>query len=85
MTDRNKMKRGGNVMELVIGGKYQHYKGNYYKVIGVAKHSETLEELVIYQALYGDNELWARPKEMFLDKVSVEGIEKDRFKYILGE
>lgn len=79
------MKRGGNVMELVIGGKYQHYKGNYYKVIGVAKHSETLKELVIYQALYGDNELWARPKEMFLDKVSVEGIEKDRFKYILGE
>lgn len=79
------MKREGNVMELVIGGKYQHYKGNYYKVIGVAKHSETLKELVIYQALYGDNELWARPKEMFLDKVSVEGIEKDRFKYILGE
>lgn len=79
------MKRGGNVMELVIGGKYQHYKGNYYKVIGVAKHSETLKELVIYQALYGDNELWARPKEMFLDKVNVEGIEKDRFKYILGE
>lgn len=79
------MKGGGNVMELVIGGKYQHYKGNYYKVIGVAKHSETLEELVIYQALYGDNELWARPKEMFLDKVSVEGVEKDRFKYILGE
>lgn len=72
-------------MGLVIGGKYQHYKGNYYKVIGVAKHSETLKELVIYQALYGDNELWARPKEMFLDKVSVEGIEKDRFKYILGE
>ena len=72
-------------MELVIGGKYQNYKGNYYKVIGVAKHSETLKELVIYQALYGDNELWARPKEMFLDKVSVEGIEKDRFKYILGE
>ncbi|MFQ7131452.1 MAG: DUF1653 domain-containing protein [Dorea formicigenerans] len=72
-------------MELVIGGKYQHYKGNYYKVIGVAKHSETLKELVIYQALYGDNELWARPKEMFLDKVNVEGIEKDRFKYILGE
>lgn len=66
-------------MELVIGGTYRHYKGNCYKVIGVAKHSETLEELVVYQALYGEKLLWARPKQMFLDKVIVNGIEKDRF------
>ena len=59
-------------------GKYQHYKGNFYEVLGVARHSETLEELVVYRALYhhevyGDNSLWVRPKAMFLETVVVEG------------
>lgn len=72
-------------MNLVIGGTYRHYKGNYYKVIGVAKHSETLEELVIYQALYGEKLLWARPKKMFLDNVIINGIEEDRFQLISGQ
>ncbi|CAG1023230.1 hypothetical protein DOJK_02184 [Patescibacteria group bacterium] len=67
-------------------GIYQHYKGNKYLVIGIAKHSETLEELVVYITLY-DNELskiWVRPLEMFLEDIEFEGKTVPRFKY-LGE
>ena len=69
-------------MNLVIGGIYRHYKGNYYTLVGIAKHSETLEELVIYQAQYGDKALRARPLKMFFDKVIVNGVEVNRFEYI---
>lgn len=69
-------------MNLVIGGIYRHYKGNYYTLIGIAKHSETLEELVVYQAQYGDKKLWVRPLKMFMDKVAVNGNKVDRFKFI---
>ena len=65
--------------ELVIGGKYQHFKGNYYKVLDCGKHSETLEEYVVYQALYGGFGTWVRPKEMFLEMVDVDGESKPRF------
>lgn len=64
-------------------GKYQHYKGNYYQVIGVAQHSETLEKLVVYKALYqpeGEN-LWVRPLHMFTETVLVGGKETPRFNY----
>ncbi|MFH1170621.1 MAG: DUF1653 domain-containing protein [Candidatus Vogelbacteria bacterium] len=63
-------------------GKYQHYKGKQYEVIGLAKHSETLEELVVYKALYGENDLWVRPKKMFLEMVEVEGKKMPRFKHL---
>jgi hypothetical protein len=62
-------------------GTYLHYKGNRYQVIGVAKHSETEQPLVVYRALYGAQELWARPKTMFLEKVTVNGQEVPRFAY----
>jgi hypothetical protein len=68
-------------------GKYQHYKGKYYKVLGLAHHSETLEELVVYRALYnseefGKNALWVRPKKMFLEEVLVDGKKVPRFEFV---
>ena len=68
-------------------GKYEHFKGKPYEVVGVARHSETLEELVVYKALYdskdfGKNSLWVRPKEMFFENVTIKGKEIPRFKYL---
>lgn len=63
-------------------GKYRHYKGNEYEVIGVARHSEALDELIIYRALYGDFDLWARPLKMFLEEVEVDGKKMPRFQYL---
>lgn len=63
-------------------GKYRHYKGKEYEVIGVAKHSETLENLVVYKALYGDGQIWVRPLKMFLEEVELDGKKISRFKYI---
>lgn len=63
-------------------GQYRHYKGNLYEVIGVAKHSETEEEFVVYRALYGNQKLWIRPKEMFAETVILHNREVYRFEYI---
>ncbi len=63
-------------------GIYRHYKGGKYRVIGCAKHSETGDEFVVYQALYGKGELWVRPKEMFLELVEVSSKKMLRFQYI---
>ena len=60
-------------------GEYQHYKGGRYRVLGVARHSETLEPLVIYQALYGERDLWVRPAEMFTGMVEINGASRPRF------
>ena len=68
-------------------GIYRHYKGKEYEVTGFVRHSETLEKLVIYKALYdskefGDNALWVRPEKMFSEMVNMNGKEIPRFKYI---
>ncbi len=63
-------------------GKYQHYKGPFYEVIDVARHSETEEEMVVYRTLYGDFSLWVRPLSMFTETVEFEGKEVKRFTYI---
>ncbi|MDE2144783.1 MAG: DUF1653 domain-containing protein [Patescibacteria group bacterium] len=67
---------------MIKPGKYRHYKGKEYEVIGVAKHSETLEEMVVYKALYGDLELWVRPLKMFIEEVEVDGKKMPRFSAI---
>ena len=67
---------------LKIGNKYRHFKGNEYLVMHIAKHSETLEELVVYQALYGEMGVWVRPLEMFLEQVEVDGQTVNRFEEI---
>ena len=69
-------------MSVVIGGKYEHYKGKPYRVLAIAKHSETLEEMVVYQQLYGEEGVWVRPLRMFLENVEVEGKTVPRFRYI---
>jgi len=66
-------------------GVYKHYKGNEYLVLGIANHSETLEKMVVYQALYGEYKIWVRPIEMWNEEVEVNGIKVPRFKFIREE
>ncbi|MGN0818442.1 MAG: DUF1653 domain-containing protein [Candidatus Coproplasma sp.] len=65
-----------------IGGVYRHFKGNEYEVLYVAKHSETLEEYVVYRALYGERGVWVRPLEMFEETIEREGKTFKRFELI---
>jgi hypothetical protein len=66
-------------------GRYRHYKGNEYRVVGVARHTETEELLVVYQALYGERGLWVRPAAMFVETVSVGGRRVPRFAFVAPE
>jgi len=68
-------------MEIKIG-KYQHFKGEEYEVLGTAQHSETFEDLVVYKALYGEGELWVRPSKMFFEEVEFNNKKVPRFKYM---
>ena len=60
-------------------GRYRHYKGNEYEVLDIAKHSETLEPMVVYRALYGEGGVWVRPAEMWNEIVDKDGIKCMRF------
>ena len=68
-----------------VPGRYRHYKGNEYRVVGVARHTETEESLVVYQALYGERGLWVRPHTMFCESVTVNGKTQPRFALISAD
>lgn len=63
-------------------GIYRHFKGNMYRVVAMARHSETMEEMVVYQALYGEMGLWVRPRSMFLETVERDGKVFQRFEFV---
>ena len=63
-------------------GRYRHYKGGEYEVIGIARHSETLEPLVVYRPLYNDSGWWVRPYAMFFGQVVIDGISRPRFEVV---
>lgn len=67
---------------MLIPGLYRHYKGQDYRVLALGKHVETKEELITYQACYGENKTWVQPKERFMEEVEWEGKIVPRFKLI---
>ena len=69
-------------MQSILPGVYRHYKGNRYQVLYLAKHSETLEDMVVYQALYGEYGIWVRPASMWNETVDYQGKQVIRFTYI---
>ena len=66
-------------------GLYRHYKGNLYQVIDTVRHSETLEPMTLYRALYGEHGLWVRPAAMFLEEIEFNGVKQRRFEFIQNE
>ena len=75
----------GKVMETdrsLIGKEFVHFKGGYYRLVGYAKDSETLEPMCVYEALYGDGGLWVRPAKMFFENVEKPGCSGQRFKLL---
>lgn len=68
-------------MSSIKKGKYRHFKGKLYEVIDIAKHSESLEDMVVYRALYGDFALWVRPLTMFLEDIDMDGKIQKRFEF----
>ena len=72
----------GEKIELIKIGRYRHFKGNEYQVLAIARHSENMEEMVVYQALYGEHGIWVRPASMWLEDVTRDGKTFPRFSYI---
>lgn len=72
-------------MSTVKPGRYRHFKGNEYEVIGTARHSETLEEMVVYRALYGDGGLWVRPAAMWTEQIEWDDYRGPRFRPAEGD
>ncbi len=70
---------------MIVPGRYRHFKGKYYEVIGVAKHSETEEKMVVYRQLYGEHGLWVRPASMWEETVERDGKTYQRFTYVGDE
>ena len=68
--------------ERILPGKYRHFKGNEYEVLYVAKHSETLEDMVVYRALYGERGVWVRPASMWNERITRDGKTFRRFTYV---
>ena len=66
-------------------GRYRHYKGGLYEVIDTVRHSETLEPMTLYRALYGEHGLWVRPAAMFAEEVKIDGVQQPRFRLIIDE
>ncbi len=69
-------------MKNIKKGIYKHYKGNEYQLLHIAKHSESLEDMVVYRALYGDYGIWVRPASMWNEEVTIQGKTITRFTYI---
>lgn len=71
--------------EFKLDYTYEHYSGKQYKIIAIGRHTETLEEVVVYQGLYGDTEFWVRPLEMFCEEVEINGEVVPRFRSLNNE
>ena len=69
-------------MDQILPGKYRHFKGNEYEVLYIAKHSETMEDMVVYRALYGEGGIWVRPAAMFCEEITRDGKTFKRFEFI---
>lgn len=78
---KNAARKDKNMLDIKLG-KYRHFKGNEYEVIAIAKNSETLEEMVVYKALYGEKEFWVRPASMWNETVTRDGKTIKRFTYV---
>ena len=74
-----------DALPALLPGRYRHFKGNEYRLLYVAHHSETMEPMVVYQALYGERGYWVRPASMWLETVARDGQTRPRFVWISGE